>query len=87
MRVDQHGNVGMTKPQIHTLQAMATLRQMLEQYADHMPLKTISLETREKVVSKCLPSSWYWKDFLPELNIVNAQLSLNKVLLSGLSRI
>jgi hypothetical protein len=38
-------------------------------------------------VSKCLPSSWRWKDSLLELNIVNAQLGLNKVSASGLSRI
>jgi hypothetical protein len=87
MRVDQHGNVGTTKPRIHTLQATATLRLMLEQSTDHMPHKTRTLETREKVVSKCLPSSWRWKDSLPELNIVNAQLGLNKVSASGLSRI
>ena len=37
MRVDQHGNVGTTKPQIYMLQAMATLCQMLEQSTDHMP--------------------------------------------------
>jgi hypothetical protein len=87
MHADQHGNVGTTKLRIHTLQAMATLRQMLEQSTDHMPHKTTSLETGEKVVSKCLPSSWRWKDSLPELNIVNAQLGLNKVSASGLSRI
>jgi hypothetical protein len=87
MRADQHGNVGMTKPRIHTLQATATLRQMLEQSADHMPHKTTTLEIREKVVSKCLLSSWRWKDSLLELNIVNAQLGLNKVSASGLSRI
>jgi hypothetical protein len=87
MRADQHGNVGTTKPRIHTLQATATLRLMLEQSADHMPHKTRTLETGEKVVSKCLLSSWHWKDSLPELNIVNAQLCLNKVSASGLSRI
>jgi hypothetical protein len=57
MRDDQHGNVGTTKPRIHTLQAMATLRLMLEQSTDHMPHKTTTVETGEKVVSKCLPSS------------------------------
>jgi hypothetical protein len=31
MCADQHGNVGTTKPQIHTLQATTTLCQMLEQ--------------------------------------------------------
>ena len=30
MRADQHGNVRMTKPRIHMLQAKATLCQMLE---------------------------------------------------------
>jgi uncharacterized C2H2 Zn-finger protein len=87
MRADQHGNIGTTKSRIHTLHATTTLRLMLEQSADHMPHKTRTLETREKVVSKCLPSSWRWKNLLPELNIVNAQLGLNKVSTSGLSRI
>jgi hypothetical protein len=52
-----------------------------------MPHKTTTLETGEKVVSKCLLSSWRWKDTLPKLNIVNAQLGLKKVSASGLSRI
>jgi hypothetical protein len=30
MHADQHGNIKTTKPQIQTLQAMATLRLMLE---------------------------------------------------------
>ena len=87
MCVDQHGNVGTTKPQIHTLQSKATLCQMLEQSIDHMLHKTTTLEIGEKVVSKCLPSSWLWKDSLPELNIVNTQLGLRKVSASRLSRI
>jgi hypothetical protein len=49
--------------------------------------KTRTLENGKKVVSKCIPSSWHWKDSLPELNIVNAQQGLNKVSISGLSRI
>ena len=52
-----------------------------------MSQKIRILEIVEKVVSKCLPSSWQWKDSLLELNIVNAQLGLNKVFSSGLSRI
>ena len=87
MHVDQHSNVGTTKSWIHTLQATVTLRLMLEQSTNHMPHKTTTSDTREKVVSKCLPSSWLWKDSLPELNIVNAQLGLNKMSASGLSRI
>jgi hypothetical protein len=87
MRADQHGNVRTTKPRIHMLQATTTLCLMLEQSADHMPHKMTTLDTGKKVVSKCLPSSWRWKDSLPELNIVNAQLGLNKVSASRLSRI
>jgi hypothetical protein len=87
MHVDQYGNVEMAKPRAHILQATTTLRLLLEQSTDHMPHKTRTLETGEKVVFKCLPSSWRWKDSLPELNIVNAQLGLNKVSPSGLSRI
>jgi hypothetical protein len=52
-----------------------------------MPHKTRTLENREKVVSKCLPSSWRWKDTLPELNIVNNQFGLRPVSTIGLSRI
>jgi hypothetical protein len=58
MRVDQHSNVGTAKPRTHILQATATLRLLLEQSADHMLHKTRILKTGEKVVSKCLPSSW-----------------------------
>jgi hypothetical protein len=87
LRVDHHGNAGTVKPRSHKLQATAALCLMLEETADHMPQRTRTLETREKVVSKCLPSSWQWKDSLPEINIVNAQFGLNKVSPSGLSRI
>ena len=84
---EHHGNVGTVKPRSYTLQATATLRLMLEQTTDHMPHHMITIETGEKVVSKCLPSSWQWKDLLSEINIVNVQFGLNKVSLSGLSRI
>jgi hypothetical protein len=87
LRAEHHGNAGMVKPRSHTLQAIATLCLMLEKTADHMPHRTTIIETGEKVVSKCLPSSWRWKDSLPEINIVNAQFGLNKVSPSGLSRI
>jgi hypothetical protein len=87
LHAEHHGNAGMVKPRSHTLQATATLRLMLEQTADHMPHRMTTIETGEKVVSKCLPSSWLWKDSLSEINIVNAQFGLNKVSPSGLSRI
>jgi hypothetical protein len=52
-----------------------------------MPHKMRTLESGEKVVSKWVPSSSRWKDLLSETNIVNAQLGLNKVFPSSLSRI
>jgi hypothetical protein len=79
LRAEHHGNAGMIKPRSPTLQVIATLRLMLEQTADHMPHCTTTIETREKVVSKCLPSSWRWKDLLSEINIVNTQFGLNEV--------
>jgi hypothetical protein len=87
MRANQHGNISTVKLQTHTLQATATLLLLLEQLADHIPHKIRTLETGKKAISKCLLSSWQSKDSLPELNIVNAQLGLNKVSPSGLSRI
>jgi hypothetical protein len=79
LRAEHHGNTGTVKPRSYILQATATLRLMLEQTVDHMLHRTTTIETGEKVVSKCLPSSWRWKDSLPEINIVNAQFGLNKV--------
>jgi hypothetical protein len=72
LRAEHHGNAGTVKPQSHSLQVTATLCLMLEQTTDHMPHRTSTIETGEKVVSKCLPSSWRWKDSLPEISIVNA---------------
>ena len=87
LHVEHHGNARRVKPRSHILQATATLRLMPKQTVDHMPHHTTTVETGEKVVSKCLPSSWRWKDPLPEINIINTQLGLNKVSPSGLSRI
>jgi hypothetical protein len=57
MCTNHHINLGSKKLWIHTLQATATLRLMLEQSANHMPHKMQTLETRMKIVSKYLPSS------------------------------
>ncbi len=87
MRAEQHGNLGLKKPRTHTLQATATLRILLENSADHMPHKAHTMESGEKVVSKCLPSSWRWNETLPEINQVNAQFNLPNVSASGLCKI
>jgi hypothetical protein len=55
---EYHGNARTAEPQTHTLQATTTLHLMLEQSTDHMPHKTRTLETIEKVVLKCLLSTW-----------------------------
>ena len=84
-RAEPHGNLDLKKPRMHTLQATATLRLLLENTADHMPHKSRTLESGEKVVSMCLPSSFHWSDTLPEINEVNAQFDLPNVSASGLS--
>jgi hypothetical protein len=67
--------------------ATAILCVMLVQSTVHLPHKTRTLESGDKIVSKCLQSSWPWKDSLLGLNTVNFQLNLNKVFLTRLNRI
>ena len=86
-RVEQHGNLGTKKPWTHTLQAIATLRTVLESIADHMPHKSQTKEDGEKVVAMSLPSSFHWNSTLSEINAANLQLGLKEVSRTGLSRI
>jgi uncharacterized C2H2 Zn-finger protein len=80
-------NFGSKKPREHIVQAIATLRCMLEKSANHMPHRLTTLPTRESVVTKTLPSSFKWKDTLPPLNSINSCLELKQISKSGLSRI
>ena len=80
MHVDQLKNIGMTKLQTHTLQAKATFCLKLQLSTNHMLHKTRTLEIGVKMPSII-------RDFLLESNIVNIQLSLNKVSPSRLNRI
>ena len=82
-----HGNSGIRKPRNHTVQATATLRCILEKSADHMPHRTRTLKSGEKVVSMILPATFQWKDTIPELNRVNAAFGLKDVSPSNLSKI
>jgi hypothetical protein len=82
-----HGNYGSKKPREHTVQAIATLRCMLEKSTDHMPHRSTTIPTRETVVTKTLPSSFKWKDTLLALNSINSCLELKQISKSGLSRI
>ena len=85
--VVDHGNKGLLKLRKHTQQAAASLKCILEKQADHMPHRTRSLKTWEKVVSMCLPTTFQWKKQIKELNDVNAAFRLKQVSTSSLSKI
>jgi hypothetical protein len=87
LRARQHGNYGSKKPREHTMQAIATLRCLLEKSADHMPHRSTTMLSGETVVTKTLPSFFKWKDTLPTLNSINSCLELKQISKSGLSRI
>jgi hypothetical protein len=74
-----HGNYGSKKLREHIVQAIATLRCMLEKSADHMPHRSTTMPTGETVVTKTLPSSFKWKDTLPALNSINSCLELKQI--------
>ena len=82
-----HGNKGLLKPRKHTQQATASLKCILEKQVDHMPHRTRTLKTGEKVVSMCLPATFQWKKQIKELNVVNAAFGLKEVSTSSLSKI
>jgi hypothetical protein len=44
-RTRHHGNFGSKKPREHTVQAIATLRCLLEKSGDHMPHRLTTLPT------------------------------------------
>lgn len=50
----EHGNMGLKKPTKPTEQATATLKCILDKEADHMPHRTWTLKSRDKVVSMIL---------------------------------
>jgi hypothetical protein len=83
----KHGNSGLLKPQAHTVQATTTLRCILDRSADHMPHRSQTIASGEKVVSKVLPATWKWKESIPELNTVNSAFGLKDVSISHLSKI
>ena len=83
----EHGNTGLAKPRKHTQQATATLKCILEKEADHMPHRTRTTKSGEKVVSMILPATFQWKDQIPKLNEANAAFGLKEVSSSNLSKI
>jgi hypothetical protein len=83
----KHGNSGLLKPQAHIMQATVTLRCILDRSANHMPHRSRTLASSEKVVSKVLPTTWKWKESILDLNIVNCAFGLKDVSISNLSKI
>ena len=83
----EHGNTGLAKPRKHTQQATATLKCILEKEVDHMPHRTRTTKSGEKVVSMILPATFQWKDQIPKLNEANATFGLREVSSSNLSKI
>ena len=82
-----HGNKGQLKSRKHTQQVAASLKCVLEKQADHMPHRTRTVKTGEKVVSMCLPATFQWKKQIKELNDVNVTFGLKEVSTSSLSKI
>ena len=82
-----HGKRGLLKPRKHTLQTAASLKCILEKEANHMPHRTRTLRTGEKVVSMCLPATFQWKNQIKELNEVNVAFGLKEVSTLSLSKI
>ena len=82
-----HGNSGLCKPRAYTIQATATLRSILEKLVDNMLHRSQILLSGDKVVTKVLPTTWKWKDTIPELNEVNASFKLKEVSNSNVNEI
>nr|PNR49411.1 hypothetical protein PHYPA_011307 [Physcomitrium patens] len=82
-----HGNTGLPKPRKHTEQATAMLKCILEKEADHMPHRTRSTKSGEKMVLMILPATFQWKDQIPKINEVNTAFGLREVSSSNLSKI
>ena len=83
----EHSNTGLEKPRKHTQQATVTLKCILKKEEDHMPHRTRTTKTGEKVVFMILPTTFQWKDQIPKLNKANAALGLREVSSFNLSKI
>jgi hypothetical protein len=69
-RAQYHGGKGRTKSSGSKLQAVQTMKMLLESKADPMPHRTCNLKTGEKVVQKILPAGTKWKQILKTVNDV-----------------
>lgn len=65
-----HGNSSTSKTRSGSIQAVETLRALLEAKADHMPHMQCTLRSGERVGMKVLPAGTRWNHFLPIVNQV-----------------
>jgi hypothetical protein len=70
VRGGPHGNLNLKKIRTATIQAIETLRMLLEAAADYMPHLSRTLRTGEKVGLKVLPAGTEWKQLLASVNEV-----------------
>ena len=82
-----HGNAGLHKSRKQTLQATAILKSLFEKSADHMPHRSHTMPSGEKVVAMVMPASFTWKQTIPEINRTNACFGLKEVSPSNVSNI
>jgi len=84
-RAPLHGNLRIQKTQKHTLQAIATLKCVLDKLVDYMPYCMHTLPSIEKVVSKVLPTTFLWKETLLKVNATNVVFALKEVSTSNIN--
>lgn len=70
VRAGPHGNFNRNKRRVATMQAIETLRLLLEASADFMPHLSRTLPNGEKVCLRVLPAGSEWKQFLASVNEV-----------------
>ena len=72
----EHCSTTLTKTRKHTKEAATTLKCILERKAHHMPHRTRTTKSGEKVVSMILRAIFQWKDQIPKINEANATFGL-----------
>jgi len=84
---ESYRNLDWRKSYKHIVQATTTLCLLFENNVDQMPHKSRTMESKEKVPSVCLQSSFFWSETLLEINKVNTQFNLQQILMSNLNNI
>lgn len=76
-RAQNHGNAGKQRQSAPMVQALATMKTLLDARAESMPHRTHTTPEGEKVVQKILPSGTKWKNLLTEVNHVRGLLPIS----------